>query len=403
MNYSSIGILALLVHIIIHYDALRNTHYRNDTSTGRSYRGLILSVMLFYITDALWGVLYDAQWIPAVFADTELYFVAMAASLFFFIRYVIHYLREKTRFIRFLTAVSYVTLAFFGIAIVLNLFLPFMFSFDNDGVYQAGVLRYVTLALQIVLFSITSIYLFATIRRADSRDKVHHFAIGSFGIAMTVMVILQSLFPLQPLYAVGCLLGTCILHTFVLNDIKEDRRLELEEIFRKQSEQEQELGTVKSLAYTDSLTGVKSSHAYIETVKAIDTGISDNQVKEFGVAVFDLNSLKETNDTKGHEAGDRLIQDASRMICRQFKHSPVFRIGGDEFIALLEGEDYQNRKALMAEFDDLVEENLRAGKAVVASGMSVFRHGHDNSFRRVFERADHRMYDRKGQLKAMEE
>jgi hypothetical protein len=34
--------------------------------------------------------------------------------------------------------------------------------------------------------------------------------------------------------------------------------------------------------------------------------------------------------------------------------------------------------------------------------MAIFRHGHDNSYRRVFERADQRMYDRKGALKAME-
>ena len=214
-------------------------------------------------------------------------------------------------------------------------------------------------------------------------------------------MILQSLFPLQPLYAMGCLLGTCILHTFVINDMKEDRRLELEEMFRRQQAQEQELGNAKQLAYTDSLTGVKSSHAYIETVQSVDIAIAEDQIREFGVAVFDINNLKEMNDTKGHDAGDRLIREACQMICRQFKHSPVFRIGGDEFVVYLTGEDFKNRKMLLAEFESLAEDNMRAGKAVVASGLAVFRHGHDNSFRRVFERADQRMYDRKGILKTM--
>ncbi|MBO7363862.1 MAG: hypothetical protein J6U26_00830, partial [Lachnospiraceae bacterium] len=72
------------------------------------------------------------------------------------------------------------------------------------------------------------------------------------------------------------------------------------------------------------------------------------------------------------------------------------------FVAFLEGEDYRNRKALLADFEDKVESNLRLGEVTVASGMAVFRHGHDNSFRRVFERADQRMYDRKGLLKSME-
>ncbi len=116
-----------------------------------------------------------------------------------------------------------------------------------------------------------------------------------------------------------------------------------------------------------------------------------------------MNDLKTTNDTKGHEAGDLLIREACQMICRQFKHSPVFRIGGDEFVAFLEGSDYANRKILLAGFEDQVEANLRAGRAVVSSGMAVFRYGHDKCFRRVFERADQRMYDRKGLLKSMVE
>ena len=401
MNYASIGILAFFVHLIIHFAAIRNTHYRNETSTGRSYRWLIISVMAFYVFDALWGVLYSARLITAVFADTELYFVAMAASLFFWIRFVIHYLREKKRFIRILNAVSYLTLAFFAVSLLLNLFLPLMFWFDAEGEYHAGCLRYVSLGLQIVLFAVTSVYLFATVHRAEDRERVHHIAIGFFGLAMAIMVVLQALLPLQPLYAVGCLLGTCILHTFVVSDMKEDRRRELEEFFRIQSEQEQELGNAKHLAYTDSLTRVKSSHAYVEKAKEVDIEIAENRIKKFGVVVFDVNDLKRTNDTKGHEAGDQLIKNACRMICRQFKHSPVYRVGGDEFVAFLEGEDYENRKALLAEFDARAEENQCAGRVVVASGMSTFRHGHDNSFRRVFERADRRMYDRKGQLKSM--
>ena len=60
-------------------------------------------------------------------------------------------------------------------------------------------------------------------------------------------------------------------------------------------------------------------------------------------------------------------------------------------------------KPVFASFETQIEENLHAGKVVVASGLAVFRPGRDNSYRRVFERADQRMYDRKGVLKAMEE
>ena len=156
------------------------------------------------------------------------------------------------------------------------------------------------------------------------------------------------------------------------------------------------------MAYTDSLTGVKSTHAYIEVVKEVDERIAKGEIQEFGVIVFDLNGLKKVNDTQGHEAGDLYIQEASQMICENYKHSPVFRVGGDEFVAFLEREDYHNRESLLAAFETKAEDNLRKGKAVVANGMAEFRPGQDNSYRRVFERADHRMYDRKAVLKSME-
>ena len=89
------------------------------------------------------------------------------------------------------------------------------------------------------------------------------------------------------------------------------------------------------------------------------------------------------------------------MICRRFKHSPVYRIGGDEFVSVLEGEDYLNRKTLISEFERIVELNQKDGKVVVASGLATFRPGIDNSYRKVFERADHRMYERKSNLKQM--
>ena len=205
------------------------------------------------------------------------------------------------------------------------------------------------------------------------------------------------------MYSVGCLLGTCILHTFVLGDMQEDRRHELEEMLRREQQHEKALGSARHMAYTDSLTGVKNTHAYVEREKEIDRRIASGELKKFGVIVFDINGLKQMNDTKGHEAGDNYIRDACRMICRQFKHSPVFRIGGDEFVAMLEGDDYQERKQLLQSFEERIDENIRSGGVVIASGLAVLRPGHDNSYRRVFERADHRMYDRKGALKALSE
>lgn len=402
MTYYSIALLALLIHCIINYSALMNRHYRNTTPAGKTYRWLQLSVLVFYISDAVWGFLFDARLIPACFADTVIYFMAMTATVFVWTRYVTNYLQGRNRFITILHYTGWLFVIGVSIILVINFFVPVMFWFDESGDYHAGNLRYVILAAQILLFLLASVYLFITAGGKEPGTRRHHWAIAAFGIAMSLMVSLQVAFPLLPLYSIGCLLGTCILHTFVLEDLKEDRRLELEETLRREQAHQQELGSARHLAYTDSLTGVKSTHAYVESEEMIDQRIAKGELKDFGVIVFDVNNLKKVNDTQGHEAGDRLIRDACHMICRQFKHSPVYRIGGDEFVVMLEGQDYQNRKALLDEFERDVENNLKEGAVVVSSGLAIFRRGQDNSYRRLFERADHRMYDRKGALKAME-
>lgn len=401
MTYTSAALLAMIVHLIINYHVFRNTFYKKDSRTGESYRGLALSMMAFYVFDAFWGVLYDAHLITLVFIDTVLYFVAMAATVFHLTRYAFFYLSVQNVSIRVLYNAGRVFVGFMAVSLILNFFLPVMFWFDDAGNYHAGNFRYVALALQVMLFLSIAVAVFVTGSKGTRSSKRHHLAVGMLTVTMTVMLILQVAFPLQPMYSIGCLLGSCIIHTFVVEDMKEDRRLELEEMVRREQQKEQELDSARHLAYTDSLTGVKSSHAYVEMEMEMDRRITQGNLRELGVIVFDLNDLKRTNDTKGHEAGDQLIQTACRMICRRFKHSPVYRIGGDEFVAVLEGEDYQNRKALLDEFEQIVDTNQRAGKVVVASGLATFRPGTDNSYRKVFERADHRMYERKAALKAI--
>ena len=401
MSYSGTALLALLVHIIINLNVLRNTHYQHELPAKKAYRGVILSITLFYVFDALWGVLYEAHLHVPVFVDTVFYFIAMAASIFMWTRFIVFYLKERTRFLTFVSAAGWVMLGLIFVLLVLNFFQPVMFWFDGEGAYHTGRLRYLVLAVQILLYLPTSLYVLLTVRGAERKTRHHHYAIFAFGLTMTLAVILQVVYPLLPMYTVGCLLGTCILHTFVLNDMKDERQQELEELLTREQAQRKELGSARHMAYTDSLTGVKNTHAYVETEKQVDQRIAARELKDFGVVVFDLNNLKQVNDTLGHEAGDDYIRAACRLICHQFKHSPVFRIGGDEFVALLEGEDFKNRKELLESFESLVEGNLGTGKPVVASGLAVFRPGHDNSYRRVFERADQRMYDRKSTLKAM--
>ena len=89
------------------------------------------------------------------------------------------------------------------------------------------------------------------------------------------------------------------------------------------------------------------------------------------------------------------------MLFEIFDHSPVFRIGGDEFAIFLRGEDYTSREKLMERLHTAVLSNRdRHDGPVIASGMSEYDPQGDTSFDEIFERADQMMYKDKRRLKS---
>ena len=110
--------------------------------------------------------------------------------------------------------------------------------------------------------------------------------------------------------------------------------------------------------------------------------------------------MKKINDSKGHVAGDDYIKNSAKLLCDIFVHSPVFRVGGDEFVIFLRGDDYSNKKELMKKLQDVVRQNIKmkAGP-VLASGMAEYIPGKDCLVSEIFDRADKAMYKNKREIK----
>ena len=175
----------------------------------------------------------------------------------------------------------------------------------------------------------------------------------------------------------------------------------INEEVKKEKEHLRALNTEKELARRDELTGTRNKTAYTELEKSLQSSI-DNGVDylPFAIAVCDLNDLKKINDSKGHKAGDDYIRSSAKLLCRIFDHSPVFRIGGDEFVVFLKGEDYTARNRLMEQLHSTVLSNLeRHDGPVVASGIAEYKPESDTSVTDIFDRADHLMYEDKRELK----
>ena len=166
---------------------------------------------------------------------------------------------------------------------------------------------------------------------------------------------------------------------------------------KRDREYEQNLAEAQIRARRDELTGVKNKFAYAELEAEIDRQLSDGKDVAFTVSVFDVNELKQTNDTYGHQAGDELLKNACAMICHAFAHSPVFRIGGDEFAVISRGHDCEHADEIISSLKEQNRQARENGTANVAMGMA--RRGKESSVAGVFEKADHNMYLNKKELK----
>ena len=166
-----------------------------------------------------------------------------------------------------------------------------------------------------------------------------------------------------------------------------------------QTELKTQIAQVHGHAYQDGLTGVKSKQSYLEMEKALNDKMAKGALPDFGIVVCDVNGLKRINDTLGHAAGDEYIRKACKMICDIFGHSPVYRIGGDEFVVILTGRDFENRKMLMHELHRRSAAHIESNDAVVSGGLGDYVPDQDRNVHEVFERADSAMYEEKTVLK----
>ena len=172
---------------------------------------------------------------------------------------------------------------------------------------------------------------------------------------------------------------------------------DVDEKVRSIQAQERNLRQAEKRATTDELTRVRNKNAYTKLEEELQRSIDNGTAEPLAIAVCDVNNLKGVNDDHGHKAGDALLQAACKLICVVYAHSPVFRVGGDEFAVVMRGEDYQNRQALLEKMRATACENLKNGGAVVAIGMSEYKD--DDYISDVFERADQEMYENKRALK----
>ena len=159
---------------------------------------------------------------------------------------------------------------------------------------------------------------------------------------------------------------------------------------------------LEKLTYYDELTGLLNERSYVETTDELGRQYLEGTLEPFAVVMMDLNNLKNTNDTYGHHYGAHLIIKCGHELPKIFTTSKLFHVGGDEFIAIVQGEDFEHFDERMKQFDEalLYTEDEFEGHTLllsVARGYAVYEPG--LKYLDVFGRADDEMYKFKREMK----
>lgn len=384
MIYALVSFIAIFVHIIVNIDVFLNIRKQSRFSGDKHYLFFLIAVILFHCFDGAWGILQEKRLgLPLTYVSNFAY-IMLSAALFLFGLFVYHHLGDKKD--RGVLYTGAIVCAIQITLVVLNFFQPLLFEINENGEYVVQVARYVMCGIQSIMFLVIAIYVWYTSAfRKSSKRKC--LTIGLYSFLMAVAIALQAIYPIQPMYSIGFLFGVCALHAFVIED---ERRT-----------QKNELDQAKIKVLIDPITGVYSKHAYVDYEAEIDNQINNNIMGPFAVAVFDLNELKHTNDTLGHEAGDEYIIQATKIIAKYFPGINIYRIGGDEFTVIIEKDNYSKRDAMLKGFNLAMNDNVKHNKfGVVSAGMSDYVPGVDTTIIQVFTRADREMYERKHELKS---
>ena len=301
MTYSIIGVLAAVLLLITNRELFWRREKKALTGTQRDYRRFLLGALAYLITDMVWGILESHKLTSILYVDTAVHFIAMAAAVMLWTRYVISYLGQKNAFATFLSWVGQFFLCFEAVVVIVNFFRPILFWFDDSGAYYAGIARYVTLAIQILLFFLTSIYTLWITAKTEGAVRHRHLTIGLFGIAMDLCIAVQVFYPMLPFYAMGYLLGTSLLHSFVTEDEKEEYRKSLEEAVARERLQKAELAESR-----EALQDALASAEHANRAKTLFLSNMSHEIRTPMNAIIGLNNIAMNDPTASDKVKEYL-------------------------------------------------------------------------------------------------
>ncbi len=265
-TYSVFSIVAIAIHLILNFNLLIGRGVENVH--GKRYRGFLLGILAYYVTDAAWGIFAGLRWLDFLYVETIFFFLSLVAFIFMWSRFVTDYLDLGSRTGRVLSRCGYVLLAINIVGLVANPFTKNFYYFDADGHYQTGYVRDLAFFLLIAYNYLISAFVLA--KALDSHDALRRrsMMVFMFSITMAVAQILQVIWPLTPFTALGCLIGNCFFHVFVIQDEQTAKHMaELEKALDRARSAEKARNLFFSIVSHDIRTPLNAILGYSELLQ----------------------------------------------------------------------------------------------------------------------------------------
>lgn len=373
-------VFAIVLLVILHHDRSANSKY---AGSELAFRWLLLWVVFFCLQDAVWGFMaseeFKMNW-PLVLSSS-IFHVSTAVTTFFWLNFVIHYLDGYIRHPRFLILIDAIIVTAQVALVIVNFFTPVIFRV-HDGTYYASYLRPLAFSNQYIVYIFISLVMFLGLlgEKGQRREK---FAAGFMFTLFPVLTgVFQLLYPDGPYFALGYFLGCFVIHIYVVTN---DR----DELKRQQAQRE--MKEQIKISNTDSMTGLWNRRYYESVLMEIASVPAE---ENFVFLAIDINGLKNINDTLGHDVGDELIVGAAECLKSSLsKYGRVFRVGGDEFVAMINATDVELRDIRRNLEESIQSWHGRRVKSLAMSYGFVSKREYPKSTVRELARiADERMY-----------
>jgi len=308
--YSVFSASAIAIHLIINFRLLIG---RGETlMRSRSYRGFLMGILAYYLTDAAWGMFAGLRWMGAWYVDTIFFFLSLVAFVFMWSRFVISYLDLGRKKAAVLIWFGYATLAVNVVALAVNSFNNCVFYFDADGVYKVGWMRDPAFFLLVAFNFLVAAMSFAKAMRSRDTFRRRGMMVFMFSIMMTAAMILQIIWPLTPFTALGCLIGNCFFHVFVIQDEQTAKHTaELEDALERAHAAEKARSMFFSIVSHDIRTPLNAILGYSELLQKGTMSQAERETSLKAICASGTTLLQLVNDVL-----DLAKMDAGKMTLR---------------------------------------------------------------------------------------